>query len=83
MDPIQPPRVARQIEQASRIASRTHDPTKTISADRVDDAPKARACGKRVAARRSRDKIRSACPRAVEQHGRPGGGDGEFWLRAK
>jgi hypothetical protein len=83
MDQIEDPReLERKIEQASRIASRINDPTTYQRLTAWIDELK-QSLGKRVAARRSRDKIRVRAHELWEQHGRPVGRDEEFWLQAE
>ena len=83
MDQIEDPReLERKIEQASRIASRINDPTTyqrlTAWIDELTQSLR-----NRVAARRSRDRIRVRAHELWEQDGRPVGRDEEFWLRAE
>jgi hypothetical protein len=83
MDQIEDPReLERKIEQASRIASRINDPTTYQRLTAWIDELR-QSLRKRVAARRSRDKIRVRAHELWEQHGRPVGRDEEFWLRAE
>jgi hypothetical protein len=83
MDQIEDPReLERKIEQASRIASRINDPTTYQRLTAWIDELR-QSLRKRVAARRSRDKIRVRAHELWEQHGRPIGRDEEFWLRAE
>jgi hypothetical protein len=83
MDQIEDPReLERKIEQASRIASRINDPTTYQRLTAWIDELR-QSLRKRVAARRSRDKIRVRAHELWEQHGRPVGRDEEFWLQAE
>jgi hypothetical protein len=83
MDQIEDPReLERKIEQASRIASRINDPTTYQRLTAWIDELK-QSLRKRVAARRSRDRIRVRAHELWEQHGRPAGRDEEFWLQAE
>jgi hypothetical protein len=83
MDQIDDPRdLERKIEQASRIASRVTDPTfyqrLTVWVDELNQRLQ-----KRLAARRSKEQIRTRAHELWEHHGRPDGRDEEFWLQAE
>jgi hypothetical protein len=83
MDEIEEPGdLERKIDQVSRIASRVNDPTtyQRLTAWMDDLRQKLQ---KRLAARRSREKIRMRAHQLWEQHGRPAGRDEEFWLQAE
>ena len=72
----------RKIDQASRIASRVNDPTTYQRLTAWIDELRQRLRD-RLAARRSREKIRMRAHELWEQHGRPAGRDEEFWLQAE
>ena len=83
MDEIEDPGdLERKIDQASRIVSRVNDPTtyQRLTAW-IDDLRQ--RLRDRLAARRSREKIRMRAHELWEQHGRPAGRDEEFWLQAE
>ena len=83
MDEIEDPGdLERKIDQASRIASRVDDPTTYQRLTAWIDELRQRLRD-RLAARRSREKIRMRAHELWEQHGRPAGRDEEFWLRAE
>lgn len=83
MDEIEDPGdLERKIDQASRIASRVNDPTTYQRLTAWIDELRQRLRD-RLAARRSREKIRMRAHELWEQHGRPAGRDEEFWLRAE
>ena len=72
----------RKIDQASRIVSRVNDPTTYQRLTAWIDELRQRLRD-RLAARRSREKIRKRAHELWEQHGRPAGRDEEFWLQAE
>ena len=72
----------RKIEQASRIASRVTDQTTYQRLTAWVEELRQRL-QKRLAARRSREAIRTRAHELWEQHGRPTGRDEEFWLQAE
>ena len=83
MDEIEDPGdLERKIDQASRIVSRVNDPTtyQRLTAWIDELRQKLRD---RLAARRSKEKIRMRAHELWEQHGRPAGRDEEFWLQAE
>jgi len=83
MDEIEDPGdLERKIDQASRIASRVNDPTtyQRLTAWIDELRQKLRD---RLAARRSREKIRMRAHELWEHHGRPVGRDEEFWFQAE
>ena len=83
MDDNEDPRdLQRKIEQASRIASSVTDQTtyERLTAWVGDLKQKLQ---KRLAARRSKEAIRTRAHELWVQHGRPSGRDVEFWLRAE
>ena len=83
MDEIEDPGdLERKIDQASRIVSRVNDPTTYQRLTLWIDELRQRLRD-RLAARRSREKIRMRAHELWEQHGRPAGRDEEFWLRAE
>ena len=83
MDEIKDPGdLERKIDQASRIASRVNDPTTYQRLTAWIDELRQRLRD-RLAARRSREKIRMRAHELWEQHGRPAGRDEEFWLQAE
>jgi hypothetical protein len=83
MDEIEDPGdLERKIDQASRIASRVNDPTTYQRLTAWIDELRQRLRD-RLAARRSREKIRMRAHELWEQHGRPAGRDEEFWLQAE
>jgi hypothetical protein len=83
MDEIEDPGdLERKIDQASRIVSRVNDPTTYQRLTLWIDELRQRLRD-RLAARRSREKIRMRAHGLWEQHGRPAGRDEEFWLQAE
>jgi hypothetical protein len=83
MDEIEDPGdLERKIDQASRIVSRVNDPTTYQRLTAWIDELRQRLRD-RLAARRSREKIRMRAHELWEQHGRPAGRDEEFWLQAE
>jgi hypothetical protein len=83
MDDNEDPRdLERKIEQATRLASSVTDQTtyERLTAWVGDLRKKLQ---KRLAARRSKEAIRTRAHDLWEQHGRPSGRDAEFWLRAE
>jgi hypothetical protein len=83
MDEIEDPGdLERKIDQASRIVSRVNDPTTYQRLTLWIDELRQRLRD-RLAARRSREKIRMRAHELWEQHGRPAGRDEEFWLQAE
>jgi hypothetical protein len=83
MDEIEDPGdLERKIDQASRIASRVNDPTTYQRLAAWIDELKQRLRD-RLAARRSREKIRMRAHELWEHRGRSAGRDEEFWLRAE
>jgi hypothetical protein len=78
MDEIEDPGdLERKIDQASRIVSRVNDPTTYQRLTAWIDELRQRLRD-RLAARRSREKIRMRAHELWEQHGRPAGRDEEF-----
>jgi hypothetical protein len=83
MDENEDPRdLERKIEQASRIASSVTDQT-TYERLTAWVGDLRQRLQKRLAARRSKEAIRTRAHELWEQHGRPSGRDEEFWLRAE
>ena len=83
MDEIEDPGdLERKIDQASRIVSRVNDPTTYQRLTAWIDELRQRLRD-RLAARRSKEKIRMRAHELWEQHGRPAGRDEEFWLQAE
>jgi predicted RNA-binding Zn ribbon-like protein len=83
MDQLEDPRdLERKIEQASRIASRVTDQTTYQRLTAWVEELRQRL-QKHVAARRSKEAIRTRAHELWEQHGRPSGRDEEFWLQAE
>jgi hypothetical protein len=83
MDDIEDPGdLERKIDQASRIVSRVNDPTTYQRLTAWIDELRQRLRD-RLAARRSKEKIRMRAHELWEQHGRPAGRDEEFWLQAE
>jgi len=83
MDEIEDPReLERKIEQASRIARSVTDQT-TYQRLMAWVEELRQRLQKRLAARRSKDAIRTRAHELWERNGRPGGRDEEFWLQAE
>ena len=83
MDEIEDPGdLERKIDQASRIVSRVNDPTTYQRLTAWIDELRQRLRD-RLAARRSKEKIRMRAHELWEQHGRPAEKDEEFWLQAE
>ena len=83
MDPNEDPgELERQIERARRLASHTTDQTTSQRLWGFVEELKQRL-QKRLAARRSKEQISARARELWEQHGRPAGGDEEFWLQAE
>jgi hypothetical protein len=83
MDQMDDPRdLERKIEQASRIASRVNDPTTYQRLMAWVDELKQKL-NSRIAARRSKERIRMRAHELWEQHGQPVGRDVEFWVQAE
>ena len=83
MDEIEDPGdLERKIDQASRIVSRVNDPTTYQRLTAWIDELRQRLRD-RLAAKRSKEKIRMRAHELWEQHGRPAGRDEEFWLQAE
>lgn len=83
MDQLEDPRdLERKIEQASRIASRLTDQTTYQRLTAWVEELRQRL-QKHLAARRSKEAIRTRAHELWEQHGRPSGRDEEFWLQAE
>jgi predicted RNA-binding Zn ribbon-like protein len=83
MDQLEGPRdLERKIEQASRIVSRVTDQTTYQRLTAWVEELRQRL-QKHLAARRSKEAIRTRAHELWEQHGRPSGRDEEFWLQAE
>jgi hypothetical protein len=83
MDEIEDPGdLERKIDQASRIVSRVNDPTTYQRLTAWIDELRQRLRD-RLAAKRSKEKIRMRAHELWQQHGRPAGRDEEFWLQAE
>jgi hypothetical protein len=83
MDEIEDPGdLERKIDQASRIVSRVNDPTTYQRLTAWIDELRQRLRD-RLAARRSKEKIRMRAHELWEQHGRLAEKDEEFWLQAE
>jgi Protein of unknown function (DUF2934) len=78
-DPLE---LERKIAQASRISSRITDQT-TYERLRAWVGELRQRLGQRLAARRTREKIRARAYELWEQNGRPADRDLEFWLQAE
>jgi predicted RNA-binding Zn ribbon-like protein len=77
-----PRRIERQIEQASRIASRLNDPTTVERLTAWAQALRERL--RRILdSRRTKQEIRTRAHELWEQNGRPVGRDLEFWIQAE
>jgi hypothetical protein len=83
MDQSDDPReLERQIEQASRIASRLNDQT-TVERLRVWIEDLKQRLRQRLEAGRTKQAINARAQKIWEQNGRPSGRDLEFWLQAE